>query len=111
MTNEPLESKIENNTEDKIKITIKRCTPGEGEVSGLAFGKLGKDYDIEILINSNGNYMLTCVCGATSLGNATDINLENKYLRCKNYEVCDIQIPGKHLLDDGPRVYVIKINK
>ena len=109
MTNEPLESKIENNTEDKIKITIKRCTPGYGY--GLGFGKLGKDYDIELLINSEGRYMLTCVCGATSLGEANAVNLGNRYLKCSNYGFCNIQIPGKHFLDEGPRIYVIKINK
>lgn len=112
MTNEHLEDKIENMIEDmdklpdKIKMTIKRCTPGKGE-----FGILGKDYDMELLINSEGRYMFTCVCGATSLGNAGDVNLENKYLRCKNYGICNMQIPGRHLFDDGPRVYAIKINK
>lgn len=103
MANEPLEDKIE----DKLKMTVHRCVPG----SNFGFRKLGEDHDVEILINSQGRYLLSCVCGVTSLGNATDINLEKIYIRCQNYEGCNIQIPGRLLMDDGPRIYTIRINK
>ena len=106
---------LENRTEDvdiiepKIKLIIKKCTPGKARLT--VFGELGKDYDAEILINSKGRYMFTCICGATSMGEANAVDLGNRYLRCSNYGLCNFRIPGTHLLDEGPRIYVIKINR
>ena len=114
MTEIPLEDRL-----NRVKMTIKKITPGnprligEGEDFKDAFGlgKLGKDYDAEILINSSGRYMFTCICGATSIGEASAVDLGKRYLNCSNYGFCNFRLPGDRLLDEGPRIYAIKINK
>lgn len=71
-------------------------------------GKLGKDYDAELIISSKGNYIYHCRCGITSYGGLDMVNLQESYIACLD---CDIRIPATRFVGEDPRFYKLKLKK
>jgi hypothetical protein len=72
-------------------------------------GKLGKDYDAELVFSSKGNYIYHCRCGITSLGNLKGINMLEPYIPCLDCHRA-INISNIDTINH-PRFYKLKFDK
>lgn len=99
----------EEDLEQKVKKSRLEITDLTGIWPAISMGELGKDYDAEILINSKGDYLLTCLCGVTNIGNLNEITIFDPGIYCLQ---CNLSYKSSKFLDlkgKGPRVYTMKI--
>jgi hypothetical protein len=68
---------------------------------------LGRDYDAEMVVNSEGDYIYRCYCGSSLFGNLENISMQNLNINCDS---CGLGIPAYAFVKkkrEGPRVYRI----
>jgi len=74
-------------------------------------GKLGIDYNAELIISTKGNYIYHCKCNATSFGSLQNIDMKNPCLPCLE---CNVSFKIDDIINTpihNPRFYKLKFYK